>query len=356
MANMAFPTFHGRSDEDATDIMDNLEVACVVFGRDDDVSRLRRFPLLLKAEAKTWFNTLLPAVRADWGGLRMAFMQRFGARETSEKLCNISHWGKGTGLPEKGLLCGWLMPASQGQGEGKVPITFEAAREVAPLKERKLRYQLQHREVDQEEDGGARPPPGNVAPPHRGPGVVDQQDLLSRITSKLEDLSVHLIRAPAPLEQGRGIKEGNRKTTTAIIAVRRDIKCKVEDVAGPSARTAAARCTVTPHIRSAKSAKQAWDILAILYASRNEAKIALLRKELESKIMNEEDDMDIFLASVKDVNEQLISVGEVISASSLVQIVLDALLDSYQTYINMLGLCMEYRILCQHDSTLTIAM
>ncbi|MCO5603611.1 hypothetical protein L7F22_057762 [Adiantum nelumboides] len=86
MANMAFPTFHGRSDEDATDFMDNLEVACVVFGRDDDVSRLRLFSLLLKAEARTWFNTLLPVDRADWGGLRMAFMQRFGARETSKKL------------------------------------------------------------------------------------------------------------------------------------------------------------------------------------------------------------------------------------------------------------------------------
>ncbi|MCO5609871.1 hypothetical protein L7F22_064104 [Adiantum nelumboides] len=38
---------------------------------------------------------------------------------------------------------------------------------------------------------------------------------------------------------------------------------------------------------------------------RNEAKITLLRKALESKIMNEEDDMNTFLAGVKDINEQL---------------------------------------------------
>ncbi|MCO5594089.1 hypothetical protein L7F22_048110 [Adiantum nelumboides] len=109
---------------------------------------------------------------------------------------------------------------------------------------------------------------------------------------------------------------------------------KVVDVAGPSTRTAAARSvlptaeqarwdvkdaqahalialsvkrTITPHICSTKSAKQAWDILVGLYAGRNEAKIALLRKELESKIMNEEDDMDTFLTSIKDINEQLIS-------------------------------------------------
>ncbi|MCO5555974.1 hypothetical protein L7F22_009518 [Adiantum nelumboides] len=134
---------------------------------------------------------------------------------------------------------------------------------------------------------------------------------------------------------------------------------EVVDVAGPSTRIAAARsvlptaeqdrwdvkdaqahalialsakCIITPHIHSAKSAKQAWDILVSLYASRNEAKIALLRKELESKIMNEEDNMDTFLAGVKDINEQLISVGEIILDSSLVQTVLDALPDSYQTF------------------------
>ncbi|MCO5566944.1 hypothetical protein L7F22_020627 [Adiantum nelumboides] len=78
-----------------------------------------------------------------------------------------------------------------------------------------------------------------------------------------------------------------------------------------------------------KKTKKAWDILASLYA---EAKIALLHKELESNIMNEEDDMDTFLAGVKDINEQLIFACEVISNNSLVQIVHDALPDSYQTF------------------------
>ncbi|MCO5607979.1 hypothetical protein L7F22_062181 [Adiantum nelumboides] len=104
---------------------------------------------------------------------------------------------------------------------------------------------------------------------------------------------------------------------------------KVVDVAGPSTRTAAAR-SVLPTAEQARW--DAWDILAGLYAGRNEAKIALLRKELESKIMNEEDDMDTFHAGIKDINEQLISAGEINSDSSLVQTVLDALPDSYQTF------------------------
>ena len=60
---------------------------------------------------------------------------------------------------------------------------------------------------------------------------------------------------------------------------------------------------ITPHICSAKIAKQAWDTLAHLYAGRNEAKISYLRKELESKVMREEDDMNVFLAEIKDLKE-----------------------------------------------------
>ena len=89
---------------------------------------------------------------------------------------------------------------------------------------------------------------------------------------------------------------------------------------------------ITPHIRSAKIAKQAWDILAGLYAGRNEAKISYLHKELETKIMQEEDDMNVFLAEIKDLKEQLIFAGEIIPDHTLVQTVLDALPETYHTF------------------------
>ncbi|MCO5592908.1 hypothetical protein L7F22_046912 [Adiantum nelumboides] len=89
---------------------------------------------------------------------------------------------------------------------------------------------------------------------------------------------------------------------------------------------------ITPHIRSARTAKQAWDILAGLYAGQNEAKISYLLKELELKIMQEGTNMNVFLAEIKDLKEQLISVEEVIPDHSLVQIVLDALPKSYQIF------------------------
>ena len=90
-------------------------------------------------------------------------------------------------------------------------------------------------------------------------------------------------------------------------------------------------------------AKQARDTLASLYAGRNEAKISYLRKELESKIMQEEDDMNAFLAKIKDLKEQLIFAGEIIADHSLVQTVLDALPESYQTFASTWRLVTEDR-------------
>ncbi|MCO5591417.1 hypothetical protein L7F22_045400 [Adiantum nelumboides] len=190
MANMPFPTFHGRSDDNAIDFMENLEVACVVFGRDDDVSSLRLFPLLLKAEARTWCNTLLPTVRADWGGLRMAFMQRFEAWETSEKLwerlcelklVNVFEYGEYE-LPFMDLWDKWvatlaigerapdflkrdrfvagLCPPLKDKVKARFRVTFEAAREVARLKARiqgneaKKKKRKRREEDDEDDDAG----------------------------------------------------------------------------------------------------------------------------------------------------------------------------------------------------------
>ena len=61
--------------------------------------------------------------------------------------------------------------------------------------------------------------------------------------------------------------------------------------------------TIVPHICSTKIPKQAWDILAHLYAGRNETHVVYLRKQIESKHMEEGDSMDIFLTKIKDLKE-----------------------------------------------------
>ncbi|MCO5606643.1 hypothetical protein L7F22_060831 [Adiantum nelumboides] len=236
---MSFPTFNGAAGEDAQEFLDNLEIACLVTGRDDDATRLRVFPLLMKAEEKVWFNTLLPANRGNWAELRVLFLAKFGGGgETSEslwgKVCELRQgslfeynvyevqfvelWERwvaslrlGEAAPDflkKDRFVAGLYPPLREKVKGRFAVTWMDARDIAHLKERKIRYQLQQREADQEEEGMAPVSPTNAPVAHRGQGNQDQQELLSRITHQLEDLSLHLVRGgrgpPPNQEQARG--------------------------------------------------------------------------------------------------------------------------------------------------------
>ncbi|MCO5564978.1 hypothetical protein L7F22_018648 [Adiantum nelumboides] len=117
-----------------------------------------------------------------------------------------------------------------------------------------------------------------------------------------------------------------------VLSIAKQICWDSEDSQAHAVISLPIKNNITPFIHSARTTRQAWDILASLHASRNEAKISYLCKELESKIMQEDDDMNFILSEVKDLKEKLIFVGEVIPNHSLVQAVLDALPQPYQTF------------------------
>ncbi|MCO5613390.1 hypothetical protein L7F22_067666 [Adiantum nelumboides] len=183
---MSFPSFNGAAGKDAQEFLDNLEIACLVTGGDDDATRLQVFSLLMKAKAKVWFNTLLPANREDWAGLRVLFLAKFGGGgETSEslwgKVCELRQgslfeynvyevqfvelwekWVASLRLGEAALdflkkdrFVAGLCPPLREKVKGRFPMTWMDARDIARLKERKIRYQLQQRKADQEEEGMA---------------------------------------------------------------------------------------------------------------------------------------------------------------------------------------------------------
>ena len=56
-----FPTFTGES----TRMLSDLEMALLAFGQDEDEIKLKAFPLVLKDEAKTWFQGLPVAKKVD---------------------------------------------------------------------------------------------------------------------------------------------------------------------------------------------------------------------------------------------------------------------------------------------------
>ena len=55
---MTFPNFYGIKYENAHNFLDDLEMAFLVSGRDDEGVKLRAFPLVLQDEPKTWFQGL----------------------------------------------------------------------------------------------------------------------------------------------------------------------------------------------------------------------------------------------------------------------------------------------------------
>ena len=67
---LAFPNFYGRKHENANYFLDDLEMALLAFGQDEDKAKLRAFPLVLKEEAKTSFQGLPIAKKGDWDTLK----------------------------------------------------------------------------------------------------------------------------------------------------------------------------------------------------------------------------------------------------------------------------------------------
>ena len=95
---------------------------------------------------------------------------------------------------------------------GRFPANYDAAIEVARLKDRKLHLQAQNLEFQQEGKGARLQQQPVVAFAQHNQQeaesavVNDQQELLSQITSQLESLSFHLVQQgnPNPPNQGQG--------------------------------------------------------------------------------------------------------------------------------------------------------
>ncbi|MCO5561647.1 hypothetical protein L7F22_015268 [Adiantum nelumboides] len=168
---VSFPTFYGHHDENARDFMDSLEMAHLMAGRDQEEVKLRAFPLVLKGEARVWYDALAPPSKATWRALYGAFLNKYGQGDTPENLwkqllrhrqCSLGDYNtyesKFTNLWER-----WAA-SLQGQGgapnflkrdkfvegmfptlkekvEAKFSQTFEEAQEIATVKFKKLLYQ-----------------------------------------------------------------------------------------------------------------------------------------------------------------------------------------------------------------------
>ena len=91
----SFPYFYGGKHEGASYFLDELEMAFLISGRDDDEVKLRAFPLVLREEAKTWFLGLPETRKNNWETLKETFLARYANTSSPEKL-----WEKLTHLKQ----------------------------------------------------------------------------------------------------------------------------------------------------------------------------------------------------------------------------------------------------------------
>ena len=86
---ISFPMFFGRPNEKAQEFLDTLEMAHLISGRDSNEVKLRAFPLVLREEARAWYDTLAANVVEDWDILVRAFSIRFGRGDTLKGVWNF---------------------------------------------------------------------------------------------------------------------------------------------------------------------------------------------------------------------------------------------------------------------------
>ncbi|MCO5572987.1 hypothetical protein L7F22_026749 [Adiantum nelumboides] len=223
---MGFPNFHGRRGENVSNFLDDIEMAFLVSGRDDEEIKLRAFPLVLREEAKLWFQELDVGKQGDWEARKRDFLLRFKAdndpEEIREKLSQLqqaspdsystyetqflklwTQWEnslpegeKASNFLQKERFLAELTPILQEKVRCNFPESFKEALIWARLKDRKLHFQeswMDHsqaasRVTTQEQAHSLSP--NESGNPHL--------DLLQRVTNQLDNISINLMHALQP--------------------------------------------------------------------------------------------------------------------------------------------------------------
>ncbi|MCO5581998.1 hypothetical protein L7F22_035888 [Adiantum nelumboides] len=219
---MAFPNFFGKQYESASNFLDDLEMAFLVSGRDEEEVKLRAFPLVLKDSAKNWFQNLEPRRKTNWETVKETFLSKYGGLDNPEHLWHrISSLHQATSrtyltyesqflrlwaeweaslaegerapnfLKKEKFLAG-LFPDLQEKVKGKFPETFEEALQIARVKDRKLEYQAHTSRVEHPQGptmADERLPPAPTTTPED-----PHLELLQRVTNQLDNLSINMVQ------------------------------------------------------------------------------------------------------------------------------------------------------------------
>ncbi|MCO5567617.1 hypothetical protein L7F22_021311 [Adiantum nelumboides] len=246
--SVSFLAIYGHHDENARDFMDSLEMAHLMAGRDQEEVKLSAFPLVLKGEARVWYDALAHPSKATWPTLDGAFLNMYGQGDTPKNLwkqllqhCQGSlgdyntyeskftnlweRWaaslqGQG-GAPnflKRDKFVEGMFPTLKEKVEAKFPQTFEEAQEIATVKFKKLLYQERKSNCIKEREEVNVPQHTNNAQ-HRVASIIadsHQEDLLHKLTQQLDTLTLNLLQAPTRGQQPRDDARPLRRSTQEL--------------------------------------------------------------------------------------------------------------------------------------------
>ncbi|MCO5612308.1 hypothetical protein L7F22_066573 [Adiantum nelumboides] len=245
---VSFPTFYGHHDENARDFMDSLEMAHLMAGRDQKEVKLRAFPLVLKGEARAWYDALAPPSKATWPTLYGAFLNKYGQGNTPKNLwkqllrhrqgslsdyntyeskftnlwerwaASLQGQGGAPNFLKRDKFVEGMFPTLKEKVEAKFPQTFEEAQEISTVKFKKLLYQERKSNCVKEREEVNVPQHTNNAQLRVASISADshQEDLLHKLTQQLETLTLNLVQAPTRGQQPRDDARPLRRSTQEL--------------------------------------------------------------------------------------------------------------------------------------------
>ena len=86
-----FPSFHGLNEEDAEDFCDTFELACLM-AKYSDGMMLKIFPLVMRGEARAWYNSISKLIKEDWSLLKKSLLERYVPKESVQDLLEALQW------------------------------------------------------------------------------------------------------------------------------------------------------------------------------------------------------------------------------------------------------------------------
>ena len=91
---------------------------------------------------------------------------------------------------------------------------------------------------------------------------------------------------------------------------------------------------VIPHVRGKTYAHEMWTVLTNLYQSTNENRKMVLRKKLKAIKMDKTNGVTAYLTKITSVRDELVVVGETIPPTELVQITLNGLPKTWESFVD----------------------